>query len=77
MKIFTIEELKQYDGSQKGNPVYFAYKGKAYDVTNHPLFIDGIHFEHYAGCDLTDYMKDAPHLDEVLEKLKIIGGVEG
>jgi len=53
MKVFTIEELKQYDGSQKDKPIYFAYKGKVYDVTGHPLFIDGIHFEHYAGDDLT------------------------
>lgn len=75
MGIFTTEELKQYDGSQKGSPIYFAYKGKVYDVTNHPLFIDGIHFEHYAGCDLTDYMKDSPHGDEVLEKLKVVGDV--
>ncbi len=75
MKIFTVEELKQYDGSQKGSPTYFAYNGKVYDVTNHPLFIDGIHFEHYAGVDLTDYMKDSPHGDEVLGKLKVAGKV--
>lgn len=76
MKYFTFEELKQYDGSQKDMPVYFAYKGKVYDVSEHPLFIDGIHFEHYAGVDLTDYIIDAPHGDEVFEKLKIIGEIK-
>ncbi|HBO83667.1 MAG: hypothetical protein A2073_04820 [Deltaproteobacteria bacterium GWC2_42_11] len=73
MKVFTIEELKQYDGSQKDKPIYFAYKGKVYDVTGHPLFIDGIHFEHYAGDDLTRYLADAPHGDDALEKLKVVG----
>jgi len=76
MKVFTIEELKEYDGSRKDRPVYFAYKGKVYDVSGHPLFIEGIHFEHYAGDDLTDYMTDAPHGDEVLEKLRVVGEVK-
>lgn len=73
MKVFTEEELKQYDGSQKGKPIYFAYKGKVYDITASPLFLDGLHFEHYAGIDLTDYMADAPHKEEALEKLRIVG----
>jgi predicted heme/steroid binding protein len=73
VKVFTKEELKQYDGSQQGKPIYFAYKGKVYDITASPLFLDGLHFEHYAGMDLTDYMADAPHKDEVLEKLRVVG----
>ncbi|MBI5683415.1 MAG: cytochrome b5 [Deltaproteobacteria bacterium] len=76
MKIFTIEELKQYDGSQKGMPVYFTYKGRVYDVSEHPLFVDGIHFEHYAGADLTSYMIDAPHGEEVLEKMRVVGEIK-
>ena len=76
MKIFTLDELKQYDGSQKDIPIYFAYKGKVYDVSEHPLFIDGIHFEHYAGTDLTSYMIDSPHGDEVMEKLRVVGEVK-
>jgi len=50
MKIFNEAELKQYDGSNPANPVYVAFKGKVYDVTTSPLFIDGMHFEHYAGA---------------------------
>ncbi|MEE8185216.1 MAG: cytochrome b5 domain-containing protein [Thermodesulfobacteriota bacterium] len=73
MKIFTEEELKKYDGSHEGQPIYFAYKGKVYDATNSPLFIDGIHFEHYAGTDLTDFMADSSHGEEVLEDLKVVG----
>jgi len=73
MKTFTEDELKEFDGSEPGKPIYFAYKGKVYDVTNSPLFIDGMHFEHFSGCDLTEYMEDAPHEDEVLEELTVIG----
>ncbi|MCP3676503.1 MAG: cytochrome B5 [Deltaproteobacteria bacterium] len=77
MKKFTEDDLKRYDGSQPGDPVYFAYKGKVYDVTKHPLFIDGIHFEHYAGTDLSDFMDEAPHGDEALHECEVVGEYEG
>ena len=77
MKVFTEDELKQYDGSQQGKPIYFAYKGKVYDITASPLFLDGLHFEHYAGTDLTDYISEAPHKDEVFEKLRVVGEYRG
>lgn len=73
MKIFDENELKKYDGSNPSNPIYIAYKGQVYDITTSPLFIDGMHFEHYAGCDLTDYMADAPHDDEVMGELTVVG----
>jgi predicted heme/steroid binding protein len=73
MKTFTEEELKKYDGSDPDQPLYIGYKGKVYDVTDNPLFIDGMHFEHFAGVDLTDDMEDAPHGDEVMEHIEVIG----
>lgn len=73
MKKFDEKELKKFDGGRPGEPVYIAYKGKVYDVTNHPLFMDGMHFEHFAGCDLTDYMADAPHDDEVMSEIEAVG----
>ncbi|MEE9615315.1 MAG: cytochrome b5 domain-containing protein [Thermodesulfobacteriota bacterium] len=76
MKKFTEDELKEFDGGEPGKPIYFAYKGKVYDVTESPLFLEGMHFEHYAGCDLTDYMEDSPHGEESLEELKVVGEYE-
>ncbi|MBI5562391.1 MAG: cytochrome B5 [Deltaproteobacteria bacterium] len=73
MKTFNEEELKKHDGSSPELPIYFAYKGKVYEVTKSPLFIEGMHFEHFAGCDLTDYMADAPHDDEVMAELTVVG----
>lgn len=73
MKTFTEEELKQFDGSNPSNPIYIVFKDKVYDVTSHPLFIDGMHFEHYAGCDLTGFMADAPHDEEVMHEIPVVG----
>ena len=75
-KVFTEEELGEFDGSETGKPIYFAYKGKVYDVTDSPLFIDGMHFEHPAGTDLSDFMEESPHGDEVLEEFKVVGSYE-
>ncbi|MEK6791366.1 MAG: cytochrome b5 domain-containing protein [Deltaproteobacteria bacterium] len=73
MKIFDENELKKYDGSNPSNPIYIAYKGKVYDATSSPLFINGMHFEHFAGCDLTEFLADAPHDEEVFDELKVVG----
>ena len=70
---FTLEELKQYDGKD-GRPAYIAYKGMVYDVTDNFLWIDGDHQgEHAAGKDLTEEMANAPHGEENLERVKLIG----
>jgi len=68
----TEKELEKCDGTG-GNPCYVAYKGDIYDVTESPLFIDGMHFEHYAGADLTEALADAPHAGDVLLEFQIVG----
>jgi len=70
---FTLEELKQFDG-RDGRPAYFAYKGKVYDVTESFLWINGDHQgQHEAGKDITNEMQFAPHGEEMLERVKLIG----
>jgi len=70
---FTLEELKQYDG-REGRPAYIAYKGKVYDVTDSYLWIDGDHQgQHVAGRDLTEEIALAPHGEETLERVKLVG----
>ncbi|RTZ61356.1 MAG: cytochrome B5 [Gammaproteobacteria bacterium] len=69
----TREELKQYDGTN-GKPAYIAYKGKIYDVSESPLWHNGWHWgEHKAGEDLTEDLKFAPHGEEMLENVPIVG----
>jgi predicted heme/steroid binding protein len=46
----TREQLTQYNG-QNGMPAYVAVNNVIFDVT--PVFINGKHFTHLAGQDLT------------------------
>jgi len=72
-KKFTLDELKQYDGKE-GKPAYIAYQGKVYDVTDSPLWTYGDHQGlHEAGKDLTAELSEAPHGEETLANMKIVG----
>ena len=72
-KDMTASELKKYNG-QNGNPAYVAYKGVIYDVTNARKWNNGKHQNGIvAGVDLTKAMGDAPHGEEVLKGLPVIG----
>ena len=69
---FTLDELRQFDGAN-GRPAYVGYKGKVYDVTDSDQWIDGDHMGHVAGQDLTEEMDIAPHVDDVMENMKVVG----
>ena len=71
-KKFTVEELKNFDG-QNGKPVYVGFKGKVYDVTDSASWAGGDHMGHGAGQDLTLEMEIAPHAEDVMEKMKVVG----
>jgi predicted heme/steroid binding protein/uncharacterized membrane protein len=71
----TLEELRYFDGKD-GKKTYFAYKGIIYDVTDSPLWKDGRHMERLdAGLDLTDFLSQAPHGEEVFETLPVVGSL--
>lgn len=73
MKVFTKEELKEYNG-KRGKLAYIACKGKVYDVTGSYLWKGGEHqSEHFAGKDLTIEIEDAPHGMDVLDRFPIVG----
>ena len=60
----TLEELHHFDGKEN-RPTYFAYQGKVYDVCSSKLWKGGVHLKkHFAGVDLTDVLKAAPHGEE-------------
>jgi len=72
MRVFTKEELRKYDGS--GGIAYIEYAGKVYDVSHSFHWKKGIHqVTHYAGCDLTDALRQAPHGADMLERFPIVG----
>jgi len=73
LKKFTLEELAKFNG-QDGQPAYVAYKGKVYDVSESWLWEDGDHQGfHEAGKDLTEDMEEAPHDDDNITDMPVVG----
>jgi predicted heme/steroid binding protein/uncharacterized membrane protein len=73
MQEFEIVELEKYDGTN-GRPVYVAYRGKVYDVSNSKLWRNGLHMKrHHAGQDLTADIQGAPHEPDVLDRYPQVG----
>jgi predicted heme/steroid binding protein len=69
---YTKSQLALRNGQDKPQ-IWVAYLGNIYDVTESRLWRNGKHYEHWAGQDLTDELKDAPHTKSVFEKFEIIG----
>ena len=73
MRAFTREELARYNG-RDGAPAYIAYGDKVYDVTHSFLWQRGRHqVLHQAGEDLTDSLSQAPHGEDLLDRVSIVG----
>ena len=73
---FTQAELSKYNG-KNGAPVYIAYQGVVYDVSNSYFWRNGVHHVvHSAGHDLTGELPDAPHGAETLKRFPIIGFID-
>lgn len=72
----TREELAKFDG-REGRKAYGAVNGKIYDFSDSKLWTDGNHQGlHQAGHDLTDELKNAPHVRAVIERFPVIGQLE-
>jgi predicted heme/steroid binding protein len=73
LKKFTIEELEKYTGKDV-KQTYVACKGKVYDLSSSDLWSGGEHMGmHQAGKDITKELELAPHGEEVLERVKLVG----
>jgi len=73
---YTKSQLTRCNG-QDSDKIWIAFKGDIYDVTPSRHWKAGIHYEHWAGQDLTDELKDAPHAEEVFKRYPKIGVLEG
>ncbi|MGA3110529.1 MAG: cytochrome b5 domain-containing protein [Candidatus Bathyarchaeia archaeon] len=72
-KKFSAEDLKQFDGSN-GKPLYVIFKGKVYDLTASPLWLQGTHMSmHNKNDDLTEAIKTAPHSEDNVFRFPYIG----
>jgi predicted heme/steroid binding protein/uncharacterized membrane protein len=74
-KDMTVDELFGYDG-KNGRPVYFAYDGRIFDATESRLWKGGDHLgRHQAGFDLSDALGQAPHGEEKIIPLPVVGNL--
>ncbi|HEX21517.1 MAG TPA: hypothetical protein ENH19_02550 [Actinobacteria bacterium] len=72
MSIFTSKDLKENNGVG-GRPIYLAFKGKVYDLTNAFLWQGGVHEGHAVGAMAIAELSEAPHGPELLESFPVIG----
>ncbi len=70
--VYNKFQLALRNGNDKPQ-IWVAFKGNIYDVSESRLWRNGKHYEHWAGQDLTEELKDAPHTHKVFEKFKIVG----
>ena len=69
---YTRAQLALRNGQDKPQ-IWVALNGIIYDVTASRLWRNGKHYEHWAGQDLTDELKDAPHTEKVFDKFIPVG----
>jgi predicted heme/steroid binding protein len=69
---YSKQQLALRNGQEKPE-IWVAFKGLIYDVTESRLWRNGKHYEHWAGQDLTEELKDSPHTETVFEKFLVIG----
>ena len=68
----TRSQLALRNGQDKPE-IWIAYQGLVYDVSTSRLWKNGKHYEHWAGQDLTDELKDAPHTEKVFDGWEAVG----
>jgi len=74
LPIYTKSQLALKNG-QDNPAIWIAYRGYIYDVSKSRLWLRGMHYEHWAGQDLTDELADAPHTEEVFSRFEVIGAL--
>ena len=72
LPVFTLQQLALRNGQDR-EEIWVAFEGNIYDVGASRLWRNGKHYEHWAGQDLTEELKDAPHTQKVFEKFEVIG----
>jgi predicted heme/steroid binding protein len=72
LPVYTRAQLALRNGQDKPE-VWVALNGFIYNVSISRLWKNGKHYEHWAGQDLTDELKDAPHTEKVFDKFAVIG----
>lgn len=72
LPVYTRSQLALRNGQDKPQ-IWVAYQNNIYDVTQSRLWLNGKHYEHWAGQDLTEELADAPHTEDVFSRFNVIG----
>ncbi|MFB2119918.1 cytochrome b5 domain-containing protein [Parapedobacter sp. 2B3] len=72
LPVYSTSQLALRNGQDKSE-IWIAYRGYIYDVSTSRLWYRGMHYEHWAGQDLTDELADAPHADDVFSRFEVVG----
>ncbi len=72
IEVYSRAQLALRNGQDRED-IWCAYNGMIYDLKKSRLWREGKHYEHWAGQDLTEELKDAPHTDHVFDKFVIVG----
>ena len=72
-QILTKDELRRYNGKD-GAPAFVGCNGKVYDMSNSFHWKHGRHQAmHSAGADLTSSLSQAPHGEDMFDRVPIVG----
>ncbi|EMR02502.1 cytochrome b5 domain-containing protein [Cesiribacter andamanensis] len=72
LPVYTLRQLALRNGQDRPE-IWCAFRGLIYDVSPSRLWRGGKHYEHWAGQDLTQELRDAPHTDKVFDKFVVVG----
>lgn len=69
----SVDDLAQFDGAEDQQALV-GYKGRLYDMSESEFWKDGVHFgRHKAGEDLTDMLNQAPHGENKIFNMPLVG----
>ncbi|WP_149914429.1 cytochrome b5 domain-containing protein [Sphingobacterium cavernae] len=70
LTVYTKSQLALRNGQDRPE-IWVGFKGYIYDVSESRLWKKGMHYEHWAGQDLTEELQDAPHTETVFLTLTL------
>jgi predicted heme/steroid binding protein len=72
LPLYSRAQLALRNGQDRPE-IWCAYQGIIYDVSASRLWRKGMHYEHWAGQDLTAELAAAPHTDAVFARFQPVG----
>lgn len=73
-QVFTLDELKKYNGQDPNKPIYMGYEGKVYDVSSGRNFYGaGQGYNYLTGRDATAELNEVGVGEIIVRKYPVIG----